>query len=513
MGCWLHTDGFCARALISNFRSPEISVAMRSYDESTEIGFRIRGIEPPDLGRYPPATRKLFWSWVVESGLKRKDYELSKGWNKDGAPMKRLTPESIKYRKSEVGPTDKNAPPLEPSHSRSRVRSLLIGRAHTDSAEFWWGFDAVTGESFAVILRAQREKFGDGRDVFGVSDRGIELMRSDAWKKWEQWKRAQHAGLPAQTPRLTGRQHPRYEVPKRPVKGRLDLENLDIAGPVEPIKRAIEAGRFSGFRRLNLRGEQWKPGPGIGPAPAGPVPKPAPKPKPAAPPKPKPAPRPAAIPVSAAMDVRADSPQNQASCRSHACGDRQGAFRRELESSPHREFQVGKGLRRLHQCNHQDKKTRVVSMEINRAADHPHMTIAHETGHVLDYAGIPRTADQLGSQRDFRKEELFKDFIKAVDESESIKTLRAREFEEKFGKYPLDQHHMAYLLQDHEIWARAYSQWIALKSGDLDMFAELEHSTDSEEARRFIAPQWTTEDFRPIAAALDNIFRKLGWLK
>ncbi len=131
----------------------------RSYSESTQVGYRIRGIEPPDLDtRYPEATHKLFWSWVVDLGLKRKDYELARGWNKDGAPMKRLAPGSIKYRKSEVGPTDKHAPPLEPAHALSRVRSLLTGRPHANSAEFWWGFDSVSGESFARILRAQRER-------------------------------------------------------------------------------------------------------------------------------------------------------------------------------------------------------------------------------------------------------------------------------------------------------------------------------------------------------------------
>lgn len=233
---------------------------MRSYSESTQIGFRLRGLEPGDLYRYPPEQRKVFWGFVVDAGLKRKDAELAKGLDKDGHPLKPLKLRSIKYRKSEVGPTRKTAPPLEPALALSRVRSLLVGRPHTDSAEFWWGFDAISGKSFAFVLRAQREQ---GRDVFGLSPAGQAWVRAKAWDAWERWKQTQFIAKEIQRPSTLGRQLPKYQV-KREIHGRVDIKNIDVSGHEELIKREIAAGRFTGFRRLNVRGEQWKPGAGLG---------------------------------------------------------------------------------------------------------------------------------------------------------------------------------------------------------------------------------------------------------
>ena len=128
----------------------------------------------------------MFWQWVVDAGLTAKDKDLAAGLDKDGSPLRPLHPKTIKYRKSEVGPTFKAAPPLEPSYARSRVRSLLTGRAHTSSAEFWWKFDSLTGRSFAEILIYQRDEYG--RDVFGPSPRGTAWVTAQALKKWATWK-------------------------------------------------------------------------------------------------------------------------------------------------------------------------------------------------------------------------------------------------------------------------------------------------------------------------------------
>ena len=263
------------------WRLPE----MRSYSESTQVGFRLRGIAPGDLPYQPPAVRRMFWGWVVEFGLRRKDWELARGLDKDGDPMRRLDAKSIKHRKSEVGPTDKNAPPLEPSWGRSRVRSLLNGRAHTDSAEFFWGFDAVTGRSFAYVLRAQRERYPKGRDVFGLSPAGVAAVRAKAWKRWRNWRSGQHPERPA-TLSPVARQLPRYEAPTKWMTGitRPTAQTPGAGVDERFTAQAFQSRTHTGFRRLNLRGEKWKGQPpltGRGPAP--PPPKPAPK-----PPKPKP---------------------------------------------------------------------------------------------------------------------------------------------------------------------------------------------------------------------------------
>jgi hypothetical protein len=229
--------------------------------ESTAVGFRIRGIEPTDLGTYPDSVKLLWWGWVLDSALRVKDRELAKGWDKDGN-VHPLKPATIKHRESEVGPTFKRAPRLEPSYARSRVRSLLRGRAHTTSCELFWGFDAVTGASFARVLHFSAEV---GHDVFGITPGGIARIRSQALAKWQAWKAsAGYAKGPANVP--GARPVAKREVRGRNGVGRTDIENFDLAGDESLVRRAIEKGTFTGFRRLNARGEKWTPGTGLGPA-------------------------------------------------------------------------------------------------------------------------------------------------------------------------------------------------------------------------------------------------------
>lgn len=240
--------------------------------ESTAVGFRLRGFGPPDLATYPDRVKRMFWTWVTDAALRVKDRELSRGWDKDGNihPLKAAT---IAHRKSEVGPVTKSAPRLEPALKRSRVRALLRGRAHTTSAELYWDFDAVTGDSFAVILHYAAEQ---GHDVFGISPRGTAQIKQEAINKWHAWKeQAGHArpsvsvpGFPG-PPRVTIKREVRKPIAKLEVKGRAhaqrggDLENFDLSGDGDKLRAAIKAGVFTGFRRLNARGEQWRPGIGI----------------------------------------------------------------------------------------------------------------------------------------------------------------------------------------------------------------------------------------------------------
>ena len=65
-------------------------------------------------------------------------------------------------------------------------------------------------------------------------------------------------------------------------------------------------------------------------------------------------------------------------------------------------------------------------MQARESGPFIHETIAHETGHFLDYGGIPRTKTTFAEERNWRAEDLFKDFFMAVDASDSIKTLNLR---------------------------------------------------------------------------------------
>lgn len=240
--------------------------------DTTQVGFRLRGFAPTDLSTYPDQVKKLFWGWVTDAALRIKDRELARGWDKDGN-VHPLAARTIKYRKSEVGPVTRNAPRLIPALARSRARSLLRGRSHTNSAELYWTFDAVTGDSFAVILHFSAEA---GHDVFGISRRGMAQVKEQALQKWQAWKvGAGHArpavrvpGFP-EPPHVSIKREVRRPLARVDVKGRAhaqrggDIENFDLSGSDVKLRAAIKAGVFTGFRRLNARGEQWRPGIGI----------------------------------------------------------------------------------------------------------------------------------------------------------------------------------------------------------------------------------------------------------
>lgn len=151
-------------------------------------GYKIRGIEPPDLASYDASTRKMYWEWVVDLGLRRKDKELSEGLDKDGKPLKPISEYTRKHRRSAMTPSgkgDPGAPPLTPGLQKSRTRSLLAGRALSTHADFYWRYDGFTGDSWAVVLSYQADR---GRDVFGLSDEGLAWVKVKSWQCWQQWK-------------------------------------------------------------------------------------------------------------------------------------------------------------------------------------------------------------------------------------------------------------------------------------------------------------------------------------
>jgi hypothetical protein len=197
----------------------------------SEDGYTISGMEPVDFNRYSTDDRQMFYGWVVELGIRAKDRDLSKGLDKDGKPLRPIKPATRKHRVSAMTPSgkgDPNAPPLIPGWQKSRVRSLLTGKAFPDRAEFWWRYDAFTGDSFARVLEAQA---AHGRDVFGLSPTSLQRVRTQAWERWNKWKRGQV--IPAT----------RKELAAAPIRaGSYETKYLDVMGHAEEIAKGQHAG-------------------------------------------------------------------------------------------------------------------------------------------------------------------------------------------------------------------------------------------------------------------------------
>jgi hypothetical protein len=152
---------------------------------------------------------------------------------------------------------------------------------------------------------------------------------------------------------------------------------------------------------------------------------------------------------------------------------------------------------------------RETSMAVSRNAKWPNMTIAHEFGHKLDYAGSPgwfsmrkaavmTTKNAAGEWVPIGPElsEAFGGWLRAVRRSAGYKTIET----ERAG----------YFKDVKELWARSYSQWLAERSGDPKLLAELADMRAQAPGSTFYFPQWSDADFAEISAAIDRIMRTRG---
>lgn len=202
------------------------------------------GIAPPELRQQPEAVRLLFWGMVVDLGLKRKDWELARGLNAKGEPLPGVAAATRKHRKSEMTPSgkgDPRAPYLMPGRGLSRTRSLLAGKPHADYAEFFWRYDAWTGDQWGKIL-AHHARRGTSYNVVGLSPKGIAWVAAQAAKRWRDYQAGRYVE-PIPQPRSAAASLP-FETPGRT---NLDFATFGIGGDEASARRAIAEGRSSGF--------------------------------------------------------------------------------------------------------------------------------------------------------------------------------------------------------------------------------------------------------------------------
>ena len=104
------------------------------------------------------------------------------------------------------------------------------------------------------------------------------------------------------------------------------------------------------------------------------------------------------------------------------------------------------------------------------------------------------------------------DFRKAAQSSRAIQELKnqlnQRTLRLAIGvDLPVDRGYIQYLLQGEEIWARAYAQYITLKSGDNKLREQLQKIQNDQHPSN-AASQWSDNDFEPIADAIDALLKE-----
>ena len=129
---------------------------------------------------------------------------------------------------------------------------------------------------------------------------------------------------------------------------------------------------------------------------------------------------------------------------------------------------------------------------------HPELTLAHEIGHWLDAKGLPGAVGPL----DFMSATggtAFEEVINVAKQSKSVQALQAMPHSKA----------RSYYLKTHEIFARAYAQFIAEESQHAVMLQQVAKIRTEPMPER----QWETQDFAPVREAMRKAFVSLGWMK
>ncbi len=137
-------------------------------------------------------------------------------------------------------------------------------------------------------------------------------------------------------------------------------------------------------------------------------------------------------------------------------------------------------------------------------ARHPELTAVHEVGHFLDQQSI-NGKKGFASWADPAMER----WRAAIDNSAATAQIEA------IHKTPVnvaEKDRALYYYRTEEQWARSYSQYIALRSGDPVLRQQVAELLAHPE-RVMRASQWSDDDFAPIAEAIDSLFKGLGWRK
>ena len=142
----------------------------------------------------------------------------------------------------------------------------------------------------------------------------------------------------------------------------------------------------------------------------------------------------------------------------------------------------------------------------------PELSLAHEIGHFLDHSRLP-SGSATGPRRYFgstkpasRRMQLLMRTIRRTPTYQAIAALARVPGVPGVTRWK-------YLRHRNEIFARAYAQYVAWRSGDPVMREQLDAILSHPNPKRSFE-HWPYEEFLPIVEAFDRLFegKELGWL-
>lgn len=116
------------------------------------------------------------------------DAARAKGLDRHGKRLARLSPRTVKYRRSSMGPADPKAPPLTPAYDLSRTRSFLKRQVTAAGVWFWWKKDPRAKGPWGKIVWYHAMGMVRGapvRDVMGFSQAELESIKRRLAMWWK----------------------------------------------------------------------------------------------------------------------------------------------------------------------------------------------------------------------------------------------------------------------------------------------------------------------------------------
>lgn len=142
-----------------------------------------------------------------------------------------------------------------------------------------------------------------------------------------------------------------------------------------------------------------------------------------------------------------------------------------------------------------------IGIKVSSQSRNPALTALHEIGHFIDHQSIN---GQKGYASPF--DPLLEKWRIAIDGSIATAELSGELVRTNIQRV---RKTCGYYLSRHEQWARAYAQYIATRSADPVLLAQLDAIRTSAHAV-YRASQWSDDDFAPIGAAIDELLTTLG---
>ena len=144
-------------------------------------------------------------------------------------------------------------------------------------------------------------------------------------------------------------------------------------------------------------------------------------------------------------------------------------------------------------------------MDLADHASSPHLSVAHEAGHMVHrhafkYATGAGTTSYDVDLRPYRD---------AIKKTASYKALQ-RTVRSHRGKTGEVSAHLRYLARPKEMFARDYSQYIALRSGHAKMLDQVKAERADQYQFGHLAYRSDT-DMEKVAAGFDEVFKNIGW--